>query len=117
MAARKLTTLKKNKEFGYVYRRGAAVRKRHFTMIYVKSRYGGVRVGFQTSKKVGGSVARNRARRRIKEACREIFAGIDGNYSIVFVIKQSMVNAGFAEITGDVSAALKKALTAGKSRT
>jgi ribonuclease P protein component len=116
MSAKKLNTLKKNREFGYVYRRGNAVRTKCFTMIFVKSRYGGIRAGFQASKKIGNSVVRNRARRRMKEACRAVFDDLNGNYSIVFVLKPSIADAGYADILNSITASLEKARIIGKGR-
>ncbi len=109
MGVVKLNTLKKNKEFGYVYRRGSAVRKKYFTMLYAKSRYGGIRAGFQASKKVGNSVVRNRARRRMKEAMRRILPDLAGNYSIVFVLKQAQDEPVFTELVADIASAMEKA--------
>lgn len=91
-----VNTLKKNREFAFVYRRGKPLHHKCFTMLFVKSRYGGVRAGFSVSKKVGNSVERNRARRRLKEAFRLLLPEMKGNYSIVFVAKQSITEADFA---------------------
>ncbi len=104
-----LKTLKKNKEFSYVYRRGSAAPVKNFTMIYVKSRYGGVRAGFSVSKKVGNAVVRNRVRRRLKEAFLRLLPELEGNLSIVFVARPCIAEAEFSAILEDVRRALKKA--------
>lgn len=101
-------TLKKNKEFSYVYRKGKPAPVRNFTLIYVKSRYGGVRVGFTVSKKVGNAVQRNRVRRRLKEAFRMVMGRLGGNYSLVFVARPCIVDAEFRNIVNDMHLALKK---------
>lgn len=109
LGAVKLNTLKKNREFSFVYRRGKAVSAKHFTLIYTKSRYGGVRVGFSVSKKVGNSVVRNKTRRRLKEACRLLLPEVRGNYSIVFVARQSAASAEYRLLAEGMRHALKKA--------
>ena len=52
----KLVTLKKNKEFTFVYHRGKSCATRRMVLIYFKNRYGGIRSGFSVSKKVGKAV-------------------------------------------------------------
>lgn len=91
-------TLKKNKEFSFVYRRGKPAGSRDMTLVSVKSRYGGIRAGFSVSKKVGNSVVRNRARRRMKEAFRTVLPELKGNYSLVFVARESISRAEFQDI-------------------
>jgi ribonuclease P protein component len=107
--ARRLTTLKKNKEFGFAYRRGRRLPSKHFTLVYAQSRYGGPRVGFSVSKKVGNSVVRNKARRRLKEAFRLVLPRINGHYSIVFVARPPIAEAGFQELAREMEKALMKA--------
>lgn len=104
-----LNTLKKNKEFGFVYRRGKPVQKKHFTLIYAKSRYGGVRAGFSVSKKVGNSVQRNRARRRLKEAVQMVLPKTRGSYGVVLVVRHGAIDADFATLVGEVQSAFEKA--------
>ena len=68
------------------------------TLVAAKSRYGGIRVGFSVSKKVGNSVVRNRVRRRMKEAYRTILPELSGNHSLVFVARASITSAEFSDI-------------------
>lgn len=104
-----ICTLKKNKEFNFVYRRGKAQGAKNMTLVFVKSRYGGVRVGFSVSKKVGNAVVRNRVRRRLKEAYRGLYEGLSGSYSLVFVARDTIARSEFSEICRDMRYLLKKA--------
>lgn len=79
------------------------------TLVCAKSRYGGVRVGFSVSKKVGNSVIRNRARRRMKEAYRTILPELSGNYSLVFVARESIARAEFKEICAQMRKLMQRA--------
>lgn len=79
------------------------------TLVFVKSKYGGVRVGFSVSKKVGNSVVRNRARRRLKEAYRAQLEELCGNYSLVFVARSIISQADYLDICRDMRYLLKKA--------
>ena len=68
--AGRVVTLKKNKEFSFVYRRGKPSGTKNILCLCAKSRFGGLRVGFVVSKKVGNAVVRNKVRRRLKEIAR-----------------------------------------------
>lgn len=48
------------------------------------------RLGISTGKKIGGAVARNYARRRIREAFRTSKSDIPGGYDIVVVTKRDL---------------------------
>lgn len=68
---------------------------------------GVIGVGFTASKKVGGAVVRNRARRRLKEAARQLLpehglAGVD----YVLVARQSTPDADWAALLDDLKNAL-----------
>ena len=62
-------SLKRNKQFRQVYRKGKSVGSRQLVLIYARSRADKVHVGFSVSKKLGNSVSRNRIKRRLREAC------------------------------------------------
>lgn len=71
------------------------------------------RVGFTVSKKVGNSVARNRARRRLRAAVDQILAttaspGID----YVLIGRQQTLDRPFDDLLRDLETALKRVLTA-----
>jgi ribonuclease P protein component len=65
------------------------------------------RVGYTTSKKVGNAVERNRCRRRLRAAVRELMPrfGID-NYDYVIIGKTSTVTTRYSWITKDLRDAL-----------
>ncbi|MGI6152509.1 MAG: ribonuclease P protein component [Christensenellaceae bacterium] len=104
-----LNTLKKNKEFGFVHRKGKNMATGDLVLIVAKSRYGGVRAGFSVSKKVGNSVVRNKARRRLKEALRLCLPYTSGNYSIIFIARPTIKDAAFSQIKKQMEYLLKKA--------
>jgi len=67
------------------------------------------RGGFTASRKVGNAVARNRARRRLKEAARQVLekAAIEG-HDYVLVARQAAVSHPFADILIDLGKAVQK---------
>ncbi|MBL8531824.1 MAG: ribonuclease P protein component [Hyphomonadaceae bacterium] len=68
---------------------------------------GPIGVGFTASRKVGPAVVRNRARRRLREAARQLLAlhGLAG-VDYVLVARQSTPDADWAALLDDVGSAL-----------
>ena len=101
-------TLKKNKDFAFVYKKGKPRATKSLVCLCTKSRFKGVRVGFVVSAKIGGSVVRNKIRRRLKEAYREIFPYLSGNVSVVFVARNSITEQSYKSLAHDMRYLLKK---------
>ena len=69
----------------------------------------GLRVGFTCSKKVGNAVARNRARRRLREAAAQILPGEAATgYDYVLIGRQETLRRPFALLVQDLQTALKR---------
>jgi len=103
-----IATLKKNKEFNFVYRRGDPRTAPHLVAVVAKSKYGGVRAGFSVSKKIGKRVFPNKGRGRRKEAFRALLPNISGNYCVVFIARASIENAAFSQIMEEMRILLNK---------
>ncbi|MHA1528250.1 MAG: ribonuclease P protein component [Alphaproteobacteria bacterium] len=76
----------------------------------------GPRVGFTCSKKVGNAVARNRAKRRLREAARDVLPRLGHDGWDYVLIGRAGVTASrrFADLVGDLEAALGKLHSGGK---
>lgn len=83
----KMVTLKENRNFHRVYNKGKSYVAPIIVTYVLKQRYGTSRVGITTGKKIGKAVQRNRARRIIMSAYRELYPRINGSYDIVFVAR------------------------------
>lgn len=62
------------------------------------------RIGISASKKVGGAVQRNRAKRVVREAYRQIdkTCGVKKGYLIVFAVHERCTVSGMREVTEDI---------------
>ncbi|ACI99669.1 ribonuclease P protein component, putative [Rhodospirillum centenum SW] len=68
-----------------------------------------VRVGFTASKKVGGAVERNRARRRLRAAVAEVLAPhAAAGYDFVLVARGETVRRPWPDLKNDLATALKR---------
>jgi ribonuclease P protein component len=126
----KTAHLLKHSDFERVYRQG----RRHFsgnmTVFYLRTqaetapgpneagavkdgcgrRHGGVRIGFTVSKALGGSVDRNRMRRRTREAVRHHLCMLDNMSDAVDVVinpKKSLLAADFPQISQEIERAFR----------
>ena len=82
-----IVTLKENKDFRRIYAKGRSYPSAVLVSYVIKNRCGCVRIGITTGKKIGKAVLRNRSRRIIREAFREISDDVRTGYDIVFVAR------------------------------
>ena len=85
-----------------------------FTLQYRQRKEGeaeGIRVGFTCSKKVGNAVARNRAKRRLREIARMVLpeSGRDGFDYVLIGRREVTAGRDFSELKADLKRALEKA--------
>ena len=67
------------------------------------------RVGFTVGKVLGGSVERNRIKRRMREAVRLSWSACQGPVDVVFNPRKSVLTLPFAELVDEVARALRLA--------
>lgn len=84
-------TLKTNSDFRRAYARGKSYTNPALVLYVRKNRAGSSRIGITASKKIGNAVQRNRARRVIREAFRQIKSPLKGHYDLVFVARTKTV--------------------------
>lgn len=116
-AGPRITRLTRRPQFLAV---AAAARKAVATSVVVQARQrddaaageNEARIGFTATKKLGGAVVRNRARRRIKAAVQLVASerakpGVD----YVFIARAAVLKRPWAKILADVEQAIDRALT------
>lgn len=82
--------------FSYIYKHGSKAYNELFSLYYVEAY--NLKLGVSVNKKVGNSVVRNKVKRRIKEAFREIIPIIKPKYNIVIVARQGIDRALYSDI-------------------
>ncbi len=94
--------LKLNKDFRRIYGRGSSFVNPAFVTYVLKNRNGFIRMGITVSKKIGGAVERNRAKRVITAAFRECVPHIPQGYDFVFVARTRILNCKSQNIAADM---------------
>ena len=109
----RLTTLRRRAEFLRV-RAGARWATPAF-VLEARRRSGlaeGARFGFTVSKQVGGAVERNRIRRRLKAAVRDVLAEeARPDYDYVLIARRPALDIAFAALVADLANALERVHT------
>lgn len=114
----KFTAITENHLYRKAYRSGSRRSSRTLTVYVLRDRMAGVlrkrnpekktlnRIGISASKKIGGAVQRNRAKRVIREAYRQIdrTCGVKRGFLIVIVPKTECTVSKTAEVQRDLTA-------------
>lgn len=80
-------TLKDNRDFSRLYRRGKSCVSPVLVTYVLKNKSHNLRFGITTGKKVGNAVKRTRSRRIIREAYYQLYPSIKSGYDFVFVAR------------------------------
>ncbi|HEV8608447.1 MAG TPA: ribonuclease P protein component [Thermoanaerobaculia bacterium] len=113
--------LRKRREFEACYASGVRVSGRHLQVFLLRERAAGVatppdplprpRLGLSVSRRVGGAVARNRVRRRLRELFRrnrDLFGERGGD--LVINARPSAVQASFEELREEYRSLVERSL-------
>ena len=69
----------------------------------------GLRVGFTATKKIGNAVKRNRARRRLRAAVRDVLSEANAAAAdLVIVARQGTIKRPYSDLKNDLAAALRR---------
>ena len=91
-------SLKKNREFQFVYQNGKSYGNRYLVMYYLENGKIGNRLGISVSKKVGNSVIRHRVVRLIKESYRLNENKFVGGVDMIVIARPGAKEKSFFEI-------------------
>lgn len=91
-------SLKKNKDFGLVYKKGKSYANRYLVMYVLENATNKNRLGISVSKKVGNSVVRHRITRLVRESYRLNEKSFSNGLDIVVIARVTAKGAGYHEI-------------------
>ncbi len=80
-------TLKENRDFSRLYKRGKSFVSPVLVTYVLKNKYDNLRFGITTGKKVGKAVKRTRSRRVIRAAYYQLYPNLKQGYDFVFVAR------------------------------
>jgi ribonuclease P protein component len=106
--------LRQANEIQSVFQTGRREERRAFVLLWVPTRGPG-RAGFAVSRQIRGSVSRNRARRRLREAYRALGSGRARSVDAMFIARAWALKAPLDELRADMARAL--AVTGGSAAT
>ena len=105
--------LLKHSDFQRVYKNGRRQFTGNVTVFYLRrddpEAGTGPRVGFTVGKVLGGSIERNRIKRRMREAVRFSTQACEGPVDVVFNPRKSVLTLSFAELVDEVARGLRLA--------
>ena len=93
-------------EFQQVYEQGARIHGRYSTLFVLPNNRDAGRLGIAATKKLGGAVQRNRAKRLIREIFRrnKIASGFD----VIVVPKRALLDTTLVALEGDYRTTLER---------
>ena len=108
---KKTVIIKKNYEFKYFFKKGSYVPGKLLEIFIYKNKSEKNRIGIVVSKKVGGSVTRNKIKRFIRAAYTEIEGDITKNSNILIIWKkkENPQKANFFDVKEDLIKIFEKA--------
>ena len=108
-------SLKKNRDFQQVYKRGTSKANRYLVMYVLPNQHMMNRLGISVSKKVGNSVVRHRLTRLIRESYRLNEAEFENSLDIVVVARPQAKYRTYQEIESALMHLAGKHCIAGKN--
>jgi ribonuclease P protein component len=111
---RRQARLLARREFDVVQRGGRRVSSRYFTLVGLPNAIGRDRLGIVASRRVGSAVARNRAKRRLREVFRQRpgWTGVPppatGTFDLVAIARPDVTTAPLEAVEREFATALGK---------
>lgn len=93
-----MTGIKKNREFGEVYRCGKSAADRYLVLYVLPNGMDESRLGISVSKKVGNSVIRHRIKRRLREIARLEADSLPGQADMVVIARRPAAEADYHKL-------------------
>lgn len=98
--------IRRRREYQLIYETGARLSGRYMTMFLAGNSAGWPRLGIAATRKLGGAVQRNRAKRLVREVFRHNKPGTA--LDIVVIPRRELLDAGFDDIQADFRGLLRR---------
>ena len=95
-------SLKKNRDFQNVYRKGKSYANKYFVMYVLENNTAENRIGISVSKKVGNSVIRHHITRLVREAYRLHEEMFNSGLDIVVIARATARDIGYKEVVSAI---------------
>lgn len=100
--------LKSGRVFNYLHKKGESNANKLLVLVYAPSKYP-LKVGFIVSKKVSNrAVARNKVRRRLREAFRALIPYIDNKVNYIVIARDACESCDFSQLANSLTHLLIK---------
>jgi len=100
--------LRYKRDFDRLYKKGRSTGDKYIVVFHFTNGLSYTRKAFLASKKVGNAVARNRARRLMKESFRKLEKEVKPGKDILLIARSTIVGTGCAEVEASMRNALSK---------
>ena len=100
--------IRRRAEFQQVYEQGARIRGRFSTLFLLPNKLSIGRLGIAATRKLGGAVQRNRAKRLIREVFRRNNAAV--GFDVVVVPKRELLDASLTALEAEYRHNLERSL-------
>lgn len=105
---RRKEVLRGEKQISSVYRKGKSSGSRYVVVFYKRNGLPYNRTAFLASKKVGNAVARNRAKRLMKESVRAMSPLEKQGYDMIFIARKTIQYRKCADVKKSIEAAIRR---------
>ncbi len=94
--------MRKRAEFERIQKGGERVHTAHFVLILARqAEPGPARLGITASRKIGGAVVRNRAKRLVRAAFRELSRLFVPGVDLVVIVRKALENCGLSDVLSE----------------
>ena len=100
--------LRYKRDFDRLYKKGKSSGDKYVVVFYITNGQPFLRKAFLASKKVGGAVERNRARRLMKESFRRLEREVLPGRDVLFIARNAILGHGQTEVEASMRRALEK---------
>jgi len=105
---RRIHRIRRRAEFQHVYKNGTRVSGRFYTLFIQPNSLAVGRLGVAATRKLGGAVVRNRAKRLVREVFRR--SGITPGFDVIVVPRRELLGISFAVLEAEYRATLERYL-------